>query len=192
MGGDCVLYCAIVEGEAWWKWVRLLSLFSHVCLCVLSVLGKYRKLNWGAAGLYLNMRVRSNPGAAELKEKGVREFTIKLPLCIILYSELQSSNKMSTDEVPLSPAAQDAKEVMQQELLRNMAKKMMATAVEEERQRRIKALEELQSPEQEDAIRKNAYEKLMVVQEDLVRSMNLMKVCMHGLDVAKLIGAALS
>ena len=87
---------------------------------------------------------------------------------------------MSEVEVPLSPAAQDAKEVMQQELLRNVAKKMMVAAEEEERQRRITDLQEMQSPkespEQEDTLRRNAYEQLMIVQEDLVRSMNLMKV----------------
>ncbi len=83
---------------------------------------------------------------------------------------------MSESEVPLSESAQDAKEVMQQELLRNMAKKMMAAAIEDERQRRIKELDDLQKTDLEDSIKKNAYEQLMVVQEDLVRSMNLMKV----------------
>ena len=76
------------------------------------------------------------------------------------------------NEVPLSPQAQEAKESMHQELMRSMANKMMKTAIEEERQRRIKAMQE----EDEDSVKKNAYEQLMVVQEDLVRTLNLMKV----------------
>lgn len=86
---------------------------------------------------------------------------------------------MSESEVPLSPKAQDAKEAMHQEFLRSMSQKVMAAVIEEERARRIKELEELQSPkspEDEDTVRKNAFEQLMIVQEDLVRSLNLMKV----------------
>lgn len=78
-------------------------------------------------------------------------------------------------QVPLSEEAQEAKEVMQRELLRSMASKMMATALEDERQRRIKEMQD-QGSENEDAVKKNAYENLIVVQEDLVRTFNLMKV----------------
>jgi len=90
---------------------------------------------------------------------------------------------MAESQVPLSPEAQEAKELMQQELLRNIAKTVMATAVEEERQRRIKESQQLQSADQEDNIRKNAYEQLMVVQEDLIRNMNLMKVRKCSINV---------
>ena len=84
---------------------------------------------------------------------------------------------MAESRVPLSSEAQEAKELMQRELLRNMAKTMVSTAVEEERQRRVQELKQLQTDEdQDDSIRKNAYEQLMVVQEDLIRNMNLMKV----------------
>ena len=87
---------------------------------------------------------------------------------------------MATDqvgEVPLSGEAQEAKEMMQQELLRSMASKMMATATEEERQRRIGEQESLKKQsEGEDGVRKNAYEQLIRVQEDLIRTLNLMKV----------------
>lgn len=83
---------------------------------------------------------------------------------------------MSESEVPLSPKAQDAKEAMHKEFLRSMAQKMMAGAIEEERERRIKELKELQSSEDKDAVKKNAFEQLMVVQEDLVKNFNLMKV----------------
>ena len=75
-------------------------------------------------------------------------------------------------EVPLTEQAQEAKEVMQRELLRSMANKMYATALEEERDRRIK---EMKNPD-EDSVKRNAYEQLMVVQEDLIRTLNLMKV----------------
>lgn len=79
-------------------------------------------------------------------------------------------------EVPLSEQAQEAKEVMQRELLRSMARKMMAAAVEDERERRIKEMQSQGSPDEEDVVKRNAYEQLMVVQEDLVRTLNLMKV----------------
>ena len=85
-------------------------------------------------------------------------------------------------DVPLSSEAQEAKELMQQQLLRSMASKMMAAAIEEERQRRIKEQEDLKKQglgESEDAVRKNAYEHLMTVQEDLIRTLNLMKVSKH-------------
>lgn len=80
-----------------------------------------------------------------------------------------------TDQVPLSNEAQEAKEMMQRELLRNMANKMMAAALEEERERRIKEMQD-QGKADEDSVKKNAYEQLMVVQEDLIRTLNLMKV----------------
>ena len=87
---------------------------------------------------------------------------------------------MSESEVPLNSKAQDAKEAMHQQFLRNMAQKMMAGAIEEERERRIKELTKLQSSNadsaDDDIMRKNAFGHLMVVQEDLVRNFNLMKV----------------
>lgn len=75
-------------------------------------------------------------------------------------------------EVPLSSEAQEAKELMQQQLLRKMANKMMAEAIEEERQRRIKQEEEAN----EDAVRRKAFDQLITVQEDLIHTLNLMKV----------------
>lgn len=75
--------------------------------------------------------------------------------------------------VPLSEEAQEHKEMMQQELLRTMASKLMAATLEEERQRRIK---ESESQVEDDAVRKKAYGQLVVVQEDLIRTLNLMKV----------------
>ena len=82
------------------------------------------------------------------------------------------ADQQSDKSVPLSADAQDAKELMQQQLLRKMANKMMAEAIEEERQRRIKA--ELE-PE-DDTVRRKAFDQLIVVQEDLVRCLNRMKV----------------
>lgn len=75
-------------------------------------------------------------------------------------------------EVPLSTEAQEAKELMQRELLRKMANKMMSEAIEEERQWRIKA----QETQSEDAVKRKALDQIVVVQEDLVRTLNLMKV----------------
>ena len=82
--------------------------------------------------------------------------------------------------VPLSEQAQEHKEMMQQELMRSMASKLMAAALEEERQRRIKEMEG-QGKEDEDAVRKKAYGQLVVVQEDLIRTLNLMKVSLVAL-----------
>lgn len=82
---------------------------------------------------------------------------------------------MSTEgsaEVPLSSGAQEAKEMVHQQLMRKMANKMMAEAVEEERQRRIK-----ESLGEEGGDRQKAYNQLILVQEDLVRTINLMRVC---------------
>lgn len=76
-----------------------------------------------------------------------------------------------SNEVPLSSEAQEAKEMVHQQLMRKMATKMMAEAIEEERQRRIK-----ESEMEEGAERQKAYNQLIVVQEDLVRTINLMRV----------------
>jgi len=75
-------------------------------------------------------------------------------------------------ENPLTPEAQTAKEEMQEQLMRSMAVKVVDNAAEEERQRRIK--EKLSVEEQE--LRSKAYDKLILVQEDLVRYVNQMKV----------------
>ena len=75
-------------------------------------------------------------------------------------------------DVSLSAEAQDAKEDMQQQLVRRLAAKVVDNAAEEERQRRIK--EKLSIEDQE--LRSKAYDKLIVVQEDLVRYVNQMKV----------------
>lgn len=80
------------------------------------------------------------------------------------------SGKVSS-EVPLSTEAQEAKEMVHQQLMRKMANKMMAEAIEEERQRRIK-----ESETEEAAERQKAYNQLILVQEDLVRTINLMRV----------------
>ena len=77
-----------------------------------------------------------------------------------------------SSEVPLSSNAQEAKEMMHQQLMRKMANKMMVAAIEEERQRRIQSERE----GEEDAVRRKAFDQLVVVQEDLVRCLNLMKV----------------
>lgn len=82
--------------------------------------------------------------------------------------------------VPLSEQAQEHKEMMQQELMRSMANKLMAAALEEERQRRIKEMEG-QGAEDEDSVRRKAYGQLVVVQEDLIRTLNLMKVSLQPL-----------
>ena len=79
---------------------------------------------------------------------------------------------MSEQEVPLSNAAQEAKELVHQQLMRTMANRMMAEAIEEERQRRIKERAE----SEEGGERQKAYNQLIVVQEDLIRTINLMRV----------------
>ena len=79
---------------------------------------------------------------------------------------------MSEQEVPLSKAAQEAKELVHQQLMRTMANRMMAEAIEEERQRRIKE----KSESEEGGERQKAYNQLIVVQEDLIRTINLMRV----------------
>lgn len=78
----------------------------------------------------------------------------------------------TSNEVPLSPDAQEAKELMHQQLMRKMANKMMAEAIEEERQRRIKS----EQKDEDDVVRRKAVDQLVVVQEDLVRCLNLMRV----------------
>lgn len=74
--------------------------------------------------------------------------------------------------VPLSSAAQDAKEAMQQQLVRKMAVKMLAEAEEQERERRVKEA----SVAVDDAVRQRALDQIITVQEDLVRALNRMKV----------------
>ena len=71
-----------------------------------------------------------------------------------------------------TPEAQVAEEEMQEQQLRKMAAKIVDNAAEEERQRRVK--EKLSVEEQE--LRNKAYDKLILVQEDLVRYVNQMKV----------------
>ena len=78
----------------------------------------------------------------------------------------------AASEVPLSSDAQEAKELMQQQLLRKMANKMMSEAIEDERQRRIK----LQEQANEDTVRSKAFDQLITVQEDLIHTLNLIKV----------------
>lgn len=73
-------------------------------------------------------------------------------------------------DVPLSSEAQDAKEMVQQQLLRKMAAKVMEAAIEEERQRRIK------EGMAEGGEREKVYNQLILVQEDLLRTINLMRV----------------
>ena len=75
-------------------------------------------------------------------------------------------------EVPLTSEAEIAKEEMQEQLMRKMAAKVVDNAAEEERQRRVK--EKLSVEDQE--LRSKAYDKLILVQEDLVRYVNQMKV----------------
>lgn len=75
--------------------------------------------------------------------------------------------------VPLSSAAQDAKEAMQQQLVRKMALKMLAEAEEQERERRVK---EASTAAVDDAVRQRALDQIITVQEDLVRALNRMKV----------------
>ena len=75
--------------------------------------------------------------------------------------------------VPLSDAAQDAKEAMQQQLVRKMALKMLAEAEEQERERRV---QEARRPATADAVRQRALDQIITVQEDLVRALNVMKV----------------
>ena len=75
-------------------------------------------------------------------------------------------------ENPLTSEAQVAKEEMQEQLMRKMAAQVVDSAAEEERQRRVK--EKLSVEEQE--LRSKAYDKLIMVQEDLVRYVNQMKV----------------
>lgn len=72
--------------------------------------------------------------------------------------------------VPLSEQAQEAKERMQQQLLAQFAGKVVNELEEEERKRRIA---EHGKP---DAARQATYDRLIVVQEDLLRCLNLLKV----------------
>ena len=86
------------------------------------------------------------------------------------------ADKIDDAGVPLSAAAQEAKEAMQRQLLRTMASKMYATAQEEERARRVKEMKESSPETDEDQVKKKAFEDLMRVQEDIVRAVNVMKV----------------
>ena len=79
-----------------------------------------------------------------------------------------SSNASSG--VPLSDQAQEAKERMQQQLLAQFAGKVVNDLEEEERKRRIA---EHGKP---DSAREAAYDRLIVVQEDLLRCLNLLQV----------------
>ncbi len=79
---------------------------------------------------------------------------------------------MSTTVQAPPDASVDQLDHVQEALMREMAIKMLAAAEEEERARRIR--EETQGSEQKNAI----LDKLIVVQEDLVRTINLMKVCL--------------
>ena len=83
------------------------------------------------------------------------------------------ADTVENGHVPLSPQAQDAKENMQRQLLRTMANKMYASAVEEERKRRV---EEMQNDQGDDSVKRRALESLTKVQEDMVRAINVMKV----------------
>lgn len=83
----------------------------------------------------------------------------------------------SKSEVPLSSEAQDAKEAMQQQLVRKMALKMLAEAEEQERARRV---QEASKPLGDDAVRQRALDQIITVQEDLVRALNRMKVSGRG------------
>ena len=82
--------------------------------------------------------------------------------------------EVETSGVPLSTEAQDAKEAMQQQLVRKMALKMLAEAEEEERARRVQ--EAAQQPREGDTVRQRALDQIITVQEDLVRALNRMKV----------------
>ena len=77
-----------------------------------------------------------------------------------------------SSEVPLSANAQEVKEMMHQQLMRKMANKITAAAIEEERQRRIQSEKE----GEDDAVRRKAFDQLVVVQENLVRCLNIRKV----------------
>ena len=83
------------------------------------------------------------------------------------------SEAQQESDVPLSDAAQEAKEQMQQQLVRKMALKMLAEAEEQERQRRIDEAEKAPS---DDAVRKRALDQIITVQEDLVRALARIKV----------------
>ena len=85
------------------------------------------------------------------------------------YKQAMAEEKTETSG---NSEAQIAKEEMQEQELRKMAAKVVDNAAEEERQRRVK--EKLSVEEQE--LRTKAYDKLIVVQEDLVRYVNQMKV----------------
>ena len=83
----------------------------------------------------------------------------------------EAKQEMSTTVQALPDVSVDQLDHVQEQLMREMAIKVLAAAEEEERARRIS--EETQGSTQKNAV----YDKLIVVQEDLVRTINLMKVC---------------
>lgn len=87
-------------------------------------------------------------------------------------------NKREFPEEELDPA--------QDLLMRQVALKMLAAVEEEERARRI--TEEAQ----ENALKSVAYDKLISVQEDLVRTINLMQVGNYGNNNAAIVAIIIS
>ncbi len=77
---------------------------------------------------------------------------------------------MTSTEAAQREATEDKLDPAQEQLLRQVALKMLATVEEEERARRIN------EETQENALKSAAYDKLISVQEDLVRTINLLKV----------------
>lgn len=113
--------------------------------------------------------MRLELGAADRFDHSTAICSTKLLSLSAMSAPVQNGGE---SEVPLSPKAQEAKESMQRQLLRTMASKMYATAQEEERARRIKESQE----QDDDLVKKKAFQDLMCVQEDLVRAVNVMKV----------------
>lgn len=81
---------------------------------------------------------------------------------------------MTSTETAQREVNEDKLDTAQEQLMRQMALKMLATVEEEERARRIS------EEAQENALKSAAYDKLISVQEDLVRTINLMQVCYYG------------
>ena len=87
------------------------------------------------------------------------------------------ANRQAAGEVTPISKTEDAKELMQEQLVRKVAVKMIAELEEEERKRRIL---EAKEPNTKDAVRQRALDQIITVQEDLVRALNQMKVCTKG------------
>ena len=87
------------------------------------------------------------------------------------------SDRQAAGEVASISKEADAKELMQEQLVRKMAVKMIAELEEEERKRRI---QEAKEPNTTDTVRQRTLDQIITVQEDLVRALNRMKVCMKG------------